>query len=122
LPAWTTTSYDVSARAAGDLPQLSPDENLRQVRLMVRQMLADRFRLQLHTEVRQETILKMLVDTGGLRLKEVAAPVPPEAEGRVNLAMGDSGGRMIAKKATMTGIARAAGTLLRQDAVDETGL
>ena len=122
LPPWAATSYEVSASAADNFPALSPDENLKQVRLMVREMLAERFRLKLHAEVRQETVLEMSVDSGGLRLKEVAAPVPPEQEGRPGLAMSDSGGRMIGAKATMAGIARAAGTLLRQDVYDETGL
>jgi uncharacterized protein (TIGR03435 family) len=123
LPGWTaTTSYEVSARAADDFPLLSPDENRRQVRQMVQQMLADRFHLKLHSEVRQETVLKMSVDPGGLRLKEVAAPIPPEQEGRPGLAMSDSGGRFIGTKSTMAGIASAAGTLLRQDVADETGL
>jgi uncharacterized protein (TIGR03435 family) len=82
-----------SAKAADDFPPLSPAENRRQVRLMVQQLLADRFHLKLHSEVRQETILKVSVDLGGLRLKEVAAPVPPEQEGRPGFAMSDSGFR-----------------------------
>lgn len=122
LPSWKSTGYAVSAKAADDFPPLAPDENHEQVRLMVRHMLADRFRLKIRTEIRQETVLKMSVDPGGLRLKEVAAPVPPEREGRPGLAMGDTGGRMIGTKVTMSGIASAAGTLLRQDVYDETGL
>ena len=122
LPSWKTTGYVVSAKAADDFPILAPDENQEQVRLMVREMLADRFRLKIRTEIRQETVLKMSVDPGGLRLKAVAAPVPPEREGRAGLAMGDNGGRMIGTKVTMAGIASAAGTLLRQDVYDETGL
>jgi uncharacterized protein (TIGR03435 family) len=122
LPDWTTASYDISAKAGEDLPLLSPAENRRQVRLMVQQMLAERFHLKLHSEVRQETILKMSVDPGGLRLKEVAAPVPPSQEGRPGLAMSDSGGRFIGTKVTMAAIASSAGTLLRQDVYDETGL
>jgi uncharacterized protein (TIGR03435 family) len=122
LPAWRTTRYAVAAAAGDDFPALAPEDNLAQVRLMVREMLADRFRLRLHQETRQQTVLRMAIDKGGLRIKEVPAPVPPEQEGRVNLALGDDGGRMIASKATMAGLARSFGVLARQEVLDETGL
>jgi uncharacterized protein (TIGR03435 family) len=123
LPASISGSYEVSAKAADDFPLLSFDENRKQVRLMVRQMLADRFGLRLHTEFRQETVLKMSVDPGGLRLAESSAPLPsPTRDRPTNLGMSDRGGRMIGRKATMKDIALSAGTLLRQEVVDTTGL
>jgi uncharacterized protein (TIGR03435 family) len=122
LPAWKTTRYAVSAKAADDFPLLSPADNEEQVRLMLREMLADRFRLRLHTEMRRETVLKMTAERGGVLVKEVAPPVPPETEGRVNTALGDNGGRIIGKKATMAGIARVAGLWLKHDVIDDTGL
>jgi uncharacterized protein (TIGR03435 family) len=122
LPAWKTTRYAVSAKAADDFPRLSPADNEAQVRLMLREMLADRFRLRLHTETREETVLKMTVDRGGILVKEVAAPVPPETEGRVNTALSDRGGRIIGTKATMAGIATVAGLWLRHEVIDDTGL
>ena len=122
MPSWQGKGYAVSAKAADDFPVLAPAEDREQVRLMLREMLADRFRLRLHTEVRQETVLKMSIDPAGFQLKEVAAPVPPEREGRVNAALGDNGGRMIASKATMAGLAKVVGLFLRQDVIDETGL
>ena len=83
LPAWATTTTDeVSAKAGDDFPQLSFEENRKQVRLMVREMLADRFGLRLHAETRQETVLKMSLDPGGRRLKEVAAPGRTVGTGR----------------------------------------
>ena len=122
LPDWKGSAYSISARAADDYPQLSPADDQEQVRLMLRELLADRFKLRLHTETRQETVLRMTVDKGALHIKEVAAPVPPEHEGNVNIALGDSGGRMIGQKATMAGLARVAGLFLRQDVIDDTGL
>lgn len=89
---------------------------------MLRELLADRFKLRLHTETRQETILRMTVDKGALQVKEVGAPVPPEREGNVNLALSDSGGRMIGQKATMAGLAKVAGLFLKQEVIDDTGL
>ena len=122
LPDWKAKRYAVSASAGDDFPRLSPEENRERVILMVREMLADRFRLRLHTEVRQETALRMTVEDGGRRLKEVAAPVPPEQEGRANLAMGNASGALIATKVTIATVARSFGTLLRMDVIDATGL
>jgi uncharacterized protein (TIGR03435 family) len=89
---------------------------------MLRAMLADRFHLQLHTEIRQERVLDLEVAKGGVRIKEVDPPVPPAKEGRVNAAMGDSGGRMIAEKGTMTGLASVLTLFLKRLVVDRTGL
>jgi uncharacterized protein (TIGR03435 family) len=122
LPHWKATRYAIAARAADDFPQLAPADDRQQVRLMMRELLADRFRLRIHTENRQETILRKTVDKSDLQVKEVAAPVPPEREGNVNMALSDSGGRMIGQKATMAGLARAAGLFLRQEVIDDTGL
>jgi uncharacterized protein (TIGR03435 family) len=123
LPNWAKNeSYSISARPADGFPALSPNENREQVRLMVRAMLADRFHLQLHTETRQESVMNLVVDKGGLRIKEVPPPVPPEKEGVVNAAVGDRSGRMIANKATMAGMARALPIFLKQTVVDQTGL
>lgn len=122
LPTWAWKPYAVTARAADDFPVLSLSENLQRVRLMLRQMLTDRFGLHLHTENRRETVLKMQVEKGGLLLKEVAAPIPPEREGRVNVALGDDGGRLIANKATVASLAKVIALFLGQNVIDETGL
>lgn len=123
LPKWANeTSFSVSAQPAADLPLLTPAENVAQVRLMMRAMLADRFHLRLHTETRTEKILGLRVAKGGMKIPEVEPPVPPAKEGFVNAAMGDSGGRMIGKKATMQGLARALTLFLKQATIDQTGL
>ena len=123
LPKWAGQVYAVNARAADTFPVLPPRENAEQVRLMVRHMLEDRFKLQLHIEKRQEDVLVMTVEKGGLRMKEVAPPVPPEpTNGRVNVALSDRGGRMLASKGTMKGVAQVVGLFMKQEVVDETGL
>jgi uncharacterized protein (TIGR03435 family) len=123
LPKWADTqSYAVSAKPAGGFPELPPNENLEQVRLMMRAMLADRFHLQLHTETRQESIFNLEVGRGGFKLKEVEPPVPPAKEGYVGGAMGDDSGRLIGTKSTMVGLARALNVFLRRPVVDRTGL
>ena len=123
LPNWAKNqSYSVSAKPGEDFPVLAPRENQEQVRLMMRKMLEDRFHLRLHTETRQERIYGLEVAKGGLRLQEVAAPVPPAKEGRVGAAMGDRDGRMIGNKSTMNGLVMALAVFLKQPVVDQTGL
>jgi len=111
-----------TTKEVSEVPVLPPAENEQQVRLMLRAMLADRFRLQLHTETRKERILNLEAAGSGLKAQEVDAPVPPDKEGLVGLAMGDDGGRMIGKKSTMAGVARALAPLLKATVVDRTGL
>jgi uncharacterized protein (TIGR03435 family) len=123
LPDWAKTMrFAVTAVAGSDYPRLSAGANQERVRLMVRDMLKDRFHLQMHLETRREKVLKMSVDPGGLRLKEVPAPAPPEQEGRVVGAVGNAGGRLMGKNVSMAGVARAAGNFLRQNVSDDTAL
>ena len=119
LPDWGMTSlYAVNASAGDDYPQLPPDENRERQRLMMRELLKDRFRLQLHTETRQEKVLKMSVEAGPLRVKQVPAPETPEA---VGLRIGNGGGSIIGKR-TMAKFARDIGVLLQQPVIDDTKL
>jgi uncharacterized protein (TIGR03435 family) len=128
LPKWATSagqSYSVSAKPPEGFPQLSPRENEGQVRLMMRAMLADRFHLRIHTETRQDEVFRLEIAKGGLKLKEVAAPVPPDKEGVVNATWGDDRIRMIARKTTMGGKAGLASSLtlmLKTPVIDATGL
>lgn len=123
LPAWAQDgSFAVTARPPADFPALSPSANREQVRLMMRSMLADRFHLRLHTETRQERIMKLEVAKGGIKIKEVDPPVPPAKEGRVNAAVGDRDGRMIGNKATMSGMVAALVIFLKRPVTDATGL
>jgi uncharacterized protein (TIGR03435 family) len=123
LPDWAKKqSFAVVAKPAPDFPMLRPAENDKQVRLMMRTMLADRFHLRLHSEIRQEPIFGLTAGRGGLKIPEVDPPVPPAKEGLVNIALGDRGGRMIATKATMAGLARALSLFVQLPVVDQTSL
>jgi uncharacterized protein (TIGR03435 family) len=62
---------------------------------MMRAMLVDRFHLQLHTETRKAPVYNLELAKGGLRTKEVDAPVPPAKEGPVYAAWSDNDIRMI---------------------------
>jgi uncharacterized protein (TIGR03435 family) len=123
LPEWAKeASYSVSAKPAEGFPALSPAENREQVRVMLRDMLEDRFRLRVHTEIRQEAVLQLEVAKGGIKMKEVPAPVPPEKEVPVGAAFGNEGGRMVGSKSTMAGMVQALAIMLKRPVIDRTGL
>jgi uncharacterized protein (TIGR03435 family) len=123
VPEWAKNqSYAISAKPASDFPALPPAENTEQVRLMMRALLADRFHLKLHTETRQEPVYQLELAKGGLKIQEVAAPVPPAKETPVGFAFGNTGGRMIGNKSTITGIAKTIEPHLKRPIIDRTGL
>jgi uncharacterized protein (TIGR03435 family) len=123
LPKWAQEeSYSVAAKPAEGFPVLTPAQNREQVRLMMRTMLADRFHLRVHTETREETVFYLEVAKGGIRIKEVEAPLPPVKELPVQLVLGDNGGRMIGEKSTIESIARAIALWLKRPVTDRTGL
>jgi uncharacterized protein (TIGR03435 family) len=123
LPKWAENqAYAVMAKPAEGFPLLSPAGNREQVRLMVRSMLEDRFHLRLHTETRQERVYNLEVANGGLKITEVAPPIPPAIAAPVGAAMSDSGGRIIGKASTMDGLAGALTIFLKRPVIDRTSL
>ena len=123
LPKWAKDqSFSIAAKPAAGFPLLSTTENLEQVRLMLRAMLAERFSLRLHTETRRETIFALELAKNGIGLKQVDPPVPPAREHPVGAAIGDDSGRMIGAKSTMAGLARALEIFLKHPVSDKTGL
>jgi uncharacterized protein (TIGR03435 family) len=123
LPNWAKTQiFSVSARPSPDFAVLPPNENTQQVRLMMRAMLADRFHLRLHTEMRNEPVYNLEVARGGVKVREVDAPIPPAKQGLVNTAWSDSDIRMIGNKSTMSGLATALTIMLQTLVVDKTNL
>ncbi len=123
LPNWARNqNYSVAAKAGDGYAAASPGENKERVRRMMRHLLATRFQLRLHSEIRQERVYHLKAGKDGLKVAEVAAPVPPAKEGYVNAAMSDESGRIIGNKSTMAGMATMLAIFLRQPVIDETGL
>ncbi len=123
LPGWAQEQlFSVAAKPPAGIPLLPPDRNREEVRGMMREMLASRFHLKLHTESREERILRLEVDRGGLKIKAVEPPGPDEKEGHVYIVAGDSDGRIIGTKVTMSGMAIALTLMLKRQVLDETGL
>src|SRR5580698_1213562 len=68
LPSWGRDhSFSVEAKLGADFAGPAPAENLDRVRLMLRAMLADRFRLQVHTETREAPIVTLDLAKGAIK-------------------------------------------------------
>ncbi len=123
LPKWAeNTDYEINAKAGEAFSATSPADNVAQVRLMMRTMLAERFHLQMQPEARNEKGLKLEVGTTGHKLNVVPAPIPPEKEGFV-FAYGykNGGGRLVGSRVNMARLAQALTGCLGQPVVDATG-
>ena len=78
LPAWAkSVPFDVQAKMDDvttlALQKLSRDEENKQRQLMLQSLLADRFKLRVHNETREQPIYDLVVAKGGPKLK----PWPP---------------------------------------------
>jgi uncharacterized protein (TIGR03435 family) len=105
-PSWISTEkYDVEAKeddqTVARLEKLPPGERDGQIKLMVRSLLADRFRLRVHHETRELPVYALVVAKGGPKL--TVSTKKPSARFRT--------GEITATAATMPGIA---GILSRQ--------
>ena len=60
---------------------MSDAQRMDVVRPMLRRLLADRFQLKLHTEMRDTPVYALVQAKGGARMKEVPAPESLEGEG-----------------------------------------
>jgi uncharacterized protein (TIGR03435 family) len=63
LQSLDSTSYDILAKASGPVP-------LSQLRLMLQQLLADRFKLTLHHETKEIPVYELTVAKGGPKLPD----------------------------------------------------
>jgi uncharacterized protein (TIGR03435 family) len=66
LQSLDSTSYDILAKAAGPVP-------VRELRLMLQQLLADRFKLTLHHETKEIPVYELTVAKGGPKLPDPRA-------------------------------------------------
>ena len=109
-------------RSGPEYAVTNAEENTENVRAMLRSMLADRFQLKIHSEVRQTKVLALHVKEGGAKLQPAAAPVPPQKEGPVRLGLSDRRITIIVKQGTIAELASVLTVFLPQPVVDKTGL
>jgi uncharacterized protein (TIGR03435 family) len=116
-PNWMDSAkFNVEAKAGSALPiPVGPGSGPMQ--LMVQSLLADRFKLKVHKETREEQVYELVEDKRGSKLKEAAALAEDSPQG---LQMGR--GQMIGMAAPMALLARQLSQLLGRTVIDKTGL
>jgi len=107
-PDWINDArFDIVAKAAGPA-------KLDEMRLMMQQLLADRFQVKLHRETREMSALVLTVGKGGHKLKAVETEGSPSFQtGKLNLT---------GKGATVGQLIDFLSKELRKPIVDQTGL
>ena len=103
----THVHYDITAKTA-------PDATEKQMRLMMRTLLADRFKLAFHIEKKELPVYSLVVAKGGVKMHPSA---PGGTMSRENSATG-----MIARSITMRQLADYLSDPLNAPLTDETGL
>ncbi len=113
LEAVGETYYDIAAKAEGDG---TPKQG--EFRQMLQALLADRFKLKVHREMREMPVYALVVGKNGPKFKESSADANPSGNYGVN-------GRnqtMSLSKATMEDVARDLRVYVDRPVVDKTGL
>jgi uncharacterized protein (TIGR03435 family) len=117
-PAWMDSiPYDIEAKAPAGVDQSPP-----QLRLMLRTLLADRFKVTLHRESRDADTYVLTVAKGGARLRRSNdPPCTPSPDVRCGgTAM--SPGMIRATDGTLSLLAMALSSMVGGPVIDETGL
>ena len=128
-PDWMdSTEYDIECKVLVTDPSHSPQLTRDQIRLMMQSLLADRFKLSLHTQSRQLPVFALAIAKGGPKLQE-AKPGDTYPNGLKGPDGRSGSGMMIVKDQKFTGQAIAISgivdtlsILLDRTVVDRTGL
>lgn len=113
-PAWLDTEmYDIQA-TTGTAEQISPEK----LKLLLQNLLAERFALQVHWETREGTVYALLVDKGGPKFHESSGDAKPG----MNTQKGPERATMRGTAQTMAVLTSNLGNQLGRFAVDKTGL
>ena len=112
-PNWLDSAkFNIDAKPAGSSASEPTD-----IRLMLRSLLKDRFRLTVHSETRQEQVYELAVSRGGSRLREAAATLHADRQG---LTM--DRGHLTGMAAPMSQLASVLSGQLERSVIDRTGL
>jgi uncharacterized protein (TIGR03435 family) len=146
-PSWIESDrFDINAKVedslAEQLQKLPRQEQQAQQALMLRSLLADRFKLQITRATKEGSVLELVPVKSGAKLKEVPAPdpqaappVPPSASaargagrgpqppGSAMMSMSQNGLATLSMKAVpISNLANLLSMQLGQQVVDKTGL
>jgi len=128
-PSWADSArFDIDAKVAGSdvdaLKKLTPEQR----RLILQPLLADRFKLKMHTETKQLPVYELVPAKGGSKLKE-ATPGDtyangikgPDGVGRGGM-MKVGRGQLTSQAVPMTSLANMLAQQLHRTVIDKTGL
>jgi uncharacterized protein (TIGR03435 family) len=133
-PAWfNTDKYNIEAKAdeatAAEMKNLAPDKRKDKMMLMIRSLLVERCKMNVHQDTKEMSILSMLVAKNGPKLKASAppdmsavdpAPVPGPNGPRQGMRMGR--GEIKGNSVGMEMLANILSRQLGRTVVDNTGL
>jgi uncharacterized protein (TIGR03435 family) len=114
-PNWLTSEhYDLEAKASGDAP-LTRDQGM----AMLRTLLAERFQLKVHREMREMPVYELVIAKNGPKFK----PSAPDAKGGM-VTRGTAAGlmRTEATRGTMERLARQLSNTAGRPVLEKTGL
>jgi len=117
-PDWLDSQmYDVAAK-------LPPGASKDQIPEMLQDLLAERFKLALHRETKEQRVYFLVAGKGGPRLKEVPVPDPQDAQQvrGARLPMQMMRGRIIGHSVPVGMLAGALAQMTGYEVVDRTGL
>jgi uncharacterized protein (TIGR03435 family) len=118
-PSWLNTDrYDVFARSQAEQPVAAGAEEMKATRAKLQTLLATRFALSVHHEMRELQQYTLAPEKGGMKFK--ADPPVPEAVARTGIQ--SNCGHMTATRASMASLAFTLSRRLRRPVVDLTGL
>jgi len=128
-PGWIDSDpYDVDTKVAGEaaaaLEQLPEQQRRREMNLRLQKLLADRFKLKMHFETRQEPVFTITAAKTGTKLAPTAASADSQGQG-ISVRYDGQAAQMTARGVTLselanwlTGYSEMAG----QTVIDQTGL
>jgi uncharacterized protein (TIGR03435 family) len=121
-PSWSTTDgFDIEAKvAAADLPTMAK-MTFEQRRTMFQQILADRFKLVAHHEMRELPIYELIIGKSGSKLKE-SVPDDPASTTPRRKGMMFGPGKVTATDGSLSMFITALSRQLGRIIVDKTGL
>jgi uncharacterized protein (TIGR03435 family) len=116
-PAWIDAErFEIIAKIPPDAAKLPGAERWKQIHAMMQALLADRFKLQVHREMREMSVYALLPAKGGVRLSRTGPP----SEYWVRTAGGK--GSLTAQKMPMDQLLSILGKALHREVLDESGI
>ena len=128
-PDWIDSDhYDVDAKIAPEvavtLEQMPEEQRRRQTNLRLQTLLADRLKLKVHFETRQEPVFAIVIARNGPKLTSVSSAERQQGPG-IYVKYNGQGAQMIARGATLGDLAKwltGYSEMGGQTVVDQTGL